>query len=238
MIFPRVPELVSVVIPSYNYAAYVTDCLNSIQSQTYSHIEIILVDDQSTDNTVRIVENWRDHVKKTNQYPPNLTILQLPHHIGYAGALTIGFFLTDGEFIAVQDLDDISHPNRIQKQVELINNTDVDIIGTNVAQFKDGDFNTQTVADWIEYGSEIKDSYNLGRPVVCTSTILFRGVFFDFIGGLTRRTWGMEDSEFIVKCMSNGATVDNIPEVLYYAREHTKQRVKWIQSHLQSSGQS
>jgi len=228
MIYNRIPGLVSVVIPSYNYARYAVECLDSLRAQRYKDVEIVLVDDCSTDSTVTVVESWANHF---NGKGCNFTMVKLPRHVGYAGALTIGFYLTTGEYIAIQDLDDISAPDRIQKQIDFLAASELDMVGTNVAEFTDGQFDRRTVVDWISVQDDIKESYLLGRPAVCSSTLLFKGIVFDMVGGLSRHTPGLEDMQFIKKCMESGAEVGNLPEVLYYARMHPAQRFREIQSH-------
>ncbi len=64
MPYTRTTGLVSVVITNYNHAQYIVDCLDSIKSQTYKNIEIIIVDDASTDNSVKVINEWI----KTNKY--------------------------------------------------------------------------------------------------------------------------------------------------------------------------
>lgn len=230
MIFPRVPGLVSIVIPSYNYARYVPQCLESIRQQTYENIEIIFVDDASTDDTCRALERWKESWSPFNSLP-NIISIRLPRHIGYAGVLTLGFFLTNGEYIAIQDLDDLSVPTRIEAQVNhLKSHPDIDLVGTNIEFFDDDQFDERVPCDWIEYGDEIQRSLVLGRPALCMSSVLFKGVIFDYLGGLTREPLGLEDSEFLKKLNDNQIGIDNIQDVLYYARNHAQQRSRRLQS--------
>lgn len=235
MVFPRVSGLVSVVIASYNYARYIPQCLESLCGQTYPHMEIVIVDDASTDDTSFAIESWKTNLDSAT-VSPAIVSMRLPRHVGYAGALTTGFFLAQGEYIAVQDFDDLSAPSRIEKQVNhLKHNTDVDLIGTNVEIFEDGHFDRRTKSNLIEYGEDIQKSFLLGRPAICMSSVLFRGIIFDYLGGLTREHLGMEDHHFISKCAANGIGIDNIRDVLYYTRDHVDRRSRQIQARLRSS---
>jgi glycosyltransferase involved in cell wall biosynthesis len=97
---------VSVVIPTYNCAAYLADALDSVLAQSYPNIEIIVVDDGSTDDTEAVLRRYRDRliqVHKTNG--------------GLASARNAGLALASGEFVAQLDADDICHPERIAAQV-------------------------------------------------------------------------------------------------------------------------
>ncbi|MEK4627090.1 glycosyltransferase family 2 protein [Solibacillus sp. FSL R7-0682] len=216
--------LVSIVIPCYNAAQYIEDCLNGLLSQTYKNIEVILVNDASIDNTQAIVEQWIE-----NSNPPFPTILcNLPVNSGFAGALTIGYFMSSGEYIAVNDADDISHPLRLEKQVDfLLKNPDYDLVGTNYRVFNDGqEKDSGKLADWLGYGEAIRKIYANGKHCVSHGTILFRGKVFDLLGGPTRRIHGAEDYEFIVKFLNANLKIENLKEVLYYYRNHDQQRSK------------
>ncbi|WP_067619931.1 glycosyltransferase family 2 protein [Alicyclobacillus acidiphilus] len=228
MSFDRAPELVSVVIPGCNQAQYADDCFGSLLRQTYRNIEIVVVDDASTDGLEHRVSGFQEAAAAAGIA---VVSVRLPRRIGYAGALTIGMFLTRGEYIALQDLDDISDPKRFEMQVDYLkSHPDIDLVGTNVEWFHDNDFQRRTVCYWIEYGNDIKESLALGRPSLCTSSILFRGVVFDNLGGLTRTPYGSEDVNLIRKYVINGIAIDNLREVLYYARQHGHQRSRLIQS--------
>jgi glycosyltransferase involved in cell wall biosynthesis len=220
----REEGLVSIVIPCYNAAPYIEDCLNGLLSQTYKKMEVILVNDASTDNTQKIVEQWRENSKPT--FP---TILcNLPVNSGFAGALTIGYFMSSGEYIAVNDADDISHPLRLEKQVNfLVKNPDYHLIGTNYRVFNDvQEKESGKLANWLGYGEEIRKIYANGKHCISHGTILFRGEKFDLLGGPTRRIHGAEDYEFIVKFLNANLKIENLKEVLYYYRNHDQQRSK------------
>ena len=220
----REQGLVSVVIPCYNAAPFIEDCLNGLLSQTYKKIEVILVNDASTDHTQKVVEQW---IKKSKpQFP--ISVCNLPINTGFAGAITIGYFMSSGEYIAVNDADDISHPLRFEKQVDfLLKNPDYDLVGSNYQVFTDvNKKESGQKANWLGYGDSIRQIYGKGGHCVCHGTILFRGKVFDMLGGPTRRIHGAEDYEFIVKFLNAKLKIENLKEVLYYYRSHAKQRSK------------
>lgn len=219
----RKEGLVSVVIPCYNAALYIEDCLNGLLSQTYKDIEVILVNDASTDNTQKIVEQW---IESSNP-PFQIIVCNLPVNTGFPGAITAGYFMSSGEYIAVNDADDISHPLRFEKQVDfLVRNPDYDLIGSNYQVFSDKNKKENgQKANWLGYGGDsIRKIYAQGKHCVCHGTIMFRGKVFDLLGGPTRRIPGAEDYEFIVKFLNAKLKIDNLKEVLYYYRSHDKQR--------------
>lgn len=218
--FERLQQLVSVVIPCYNAASYIEDCLDHLYSQSYSQIEIIVVDDASTDNTVHQIQMWQSHCAF-----PRFELLQLPRNVGFSGALTTGLFMARGEFIANHDADDYSHPDRISRQVSfLMENQHISMVGTNYIAFNDEDPCQQTLSNWLSYGDDIPQQYRRGEHCVSHPTVLYRGILFDRLGGLTRNMNGAEDYEFIAKCVQAGYKVENLRDVLYYYRSHEAQR--------------
>lgn len=225
----REKNLVSVIITSFNREKYIRDCLESILAQTYRDIEIILVDDCSTDRTLDIFyEFQREAIKKRPEMKDRIVAISLPRNVGYAGPLTLGMFLSRGEFIAIQDSDDISHPERIEKQVNFLNsNPEYELIGTLYRPFKaysNGKFiGLLRPARWIKYNESIYRAYKRGRHCISHGTTLFRGTVFDRFGGFTRNYGKKADLEFIKKLIKNGVKANNLPEVLYYYRRHSGQ---------------
>lgn len=225
MPFQRVPGLVSMVITVYNKLPYLADCLTSLLNQTYTNWELILVDDASTDGSYEFVLNWLNENEPLLRERGIYTI-RLPRNSGYAAAITAGMYLSKGEFIAIQDADDLSHPERLAKQVRYLSqNPQIDLLGTNYEVFEDGKPERRMPVYWLKYGSQIGKVYAEGGHCICHGTVMFRGKVFDQLGGHTRRIEGAEDYEFIAKVIKPGAkNVDNLREVLYYYRKHQKQR--------------
>lgn len=226
MTFQRVPGLVSIVTTVYNKLPYLTDCLTSLLNQTYTNWELILIDDASTDGSYEYVVNWLNTHEPLLRDSKGIYALRLPRNIGYAGAVTAGMYLAKGEFIAIQDADDLSHPERLARQVRyLSHHPQIDLLGTNYEVFEDGQPDHRTPVYWLKYGDQIGKVYAEGGHCICHGTAMFRGTVFDRIGGHTRRIEGAEDYEFISKVIKPGArNVDNLRDVLYYYRKHQKQR--------------
>lgn len=216
--------LVSIVVSNYNNEKYIEECLDSLLNQTYKNIEIIIVDDASTDNSVNIINNWIKKINEDLDEKNRVIFLKLPKNVGFSGAVTAGLYLTTGEYIAMQDGDDYSNKIRIEKQVNYIkDNIDIKVVGTNYATFTDKRKKPKLLPNFIEYGVEqIRETYSKGGNAVSYGTLLFEGKIFDAIGGLTKKIDGAEDYEYIRKLLSYG--VDNINEPLYYYRRHEEQR--------------
>jgi glycosyltransferase involved in cell wall biosynthesis len=224
MPFERIPNLVSVVVPCYNVSRFIREGLNSLVRQTYSNMEIIIVNDGSSDGTVLTLRRWYASLKRSS-VKKRIKFVSLPRNIGYAGAVTTGLFLAKGEFIAMQDADDLSHPQRLAKQVQFLRDRpDYGLVGTIYASFPHGQFRNQSIPNWLKFGEEIKQTYESGGHCISHGTICFRGELFDRLGGPSRRYEGAEDYEFISKCIKSDVKLENLNEVLYYYRSHPSQR--------------
>lgn len=114
--------LVSVLLPVYNVELYIEEALCSILNQTYTNFECIVIDDASTDRTVQIIESVKDD---------RIVLIKKEKNTGYTKNLNEGIKLCKGKYIARMDGDDISYPERFQKQVHFLEeNTDIVLCGT------------------------------------------------------------------------------------------------------------
>jgi glycosyltransferase involved in cell wall biosynthesis/GT2 family glycosyltransferase len=221
--------LVSVAIPAYNRGQYLEECLQSLAAQTYRPLEIVVVNDGSTDNTGEVSQNWWAALEDKDGL--SFVYLALPHNTGYASAQSIAYRLSTGKLIANQDSDDISHPQRLEKQVAfLLANPDYSFVGTNFAVFA-GDITKKRRSYMVRYGFErIATSYQNGGHVICFGTLLFKRALFERIGGLTSFLKGAEDYEWITRALNQGFYVDNLKEQLYYYRSHPGQLSRLVKS--------
>jgi len=102
---------VTVVIPSYNHADYLSECLDSIRVQTFTDWEIILIDDGSTDGSV-------ERARAYAEAEPRLKVLTNEVNLGTYGTEQRGVELAQGEFVAIMNSDDRWAPEKLAKQVE------------------------------------------------------------------------------------------------------------------------
>ena len=104
--------LVSVVVPAFNVSATLAETLRSIFAQTYKRIEVIVVDDGSSDDTVAIAEGF--------EFDGRLRIIRQPNR-GLAGARNTGIAASLGEYVAFCDADDLWEPNKLEAHVAHLN---------------------------------------------------------------------------------------------------------------------
>lgn len=103
--------LVSVIVPVYNGAHFLDDTIANLQKQTYTNLELIFVDDCSTDTSLNVLE----------KYKKDIIILQHESNKGCAGTRNTGIAYATGEFIAFLDYDDKWHPQKIEKWISVFN---------------------------------------------------------------------------------------------------------------------
>lgn len=113
-------NLVTVFIPAYNAEMYISECLNSIVNQTYKNLEILIIDDGSTDDTVKIIETFNDR---------RIKLIKNNYNRGLPYTRNLGLKESSGDYIAIMDADDISNVNRIEKQVRAMDtNENIDVL--------------------------------------------------------------------------------------------------------------
>ncbi len=107
---PFIP-LVSIVMPVYNGISFLQKAIESILSQTYTHFELIIVNDCSTDGTLEYLYGLNDE---------RIILVNLEKNVGVTGALQVGMNRVKGEYVARLDADDIAYPLRLEKQVSFM----------------------------------------------------------------------------------------------------------------------
>jgi len=116
--------LISVVIPAYNAEKYIQHAIDSILNQTYTHLELLIADDASKDNTKKIIESYKDKRVKTFHNKTNQ---------GYLKTCNKLFKFAKGDFIAFQDADDYSDSQRFELQMNAFKeNNKLSVVGCNL----------------------------------------------------------------------------------------------------------
>jgi len=137
--FPKV----SVVMPVYNGEKYLEESIDSILNQTFTDFEFIIVNDGSSDQSEEIIRNCQ---KKDDQ----IHLITNPNNLGIAEATNVGISYACGEYIALMDQDDISMPERLEKEVDFLDShPDISVVGANSIRL-DEDGNQYTRRDLLE----------------------------------------------------------------------------------------
>lgn len=212
--------LISVVLPVYNVGQYIKECMDSILSQSFQDFEIIVIDDCSTDDTVKLIETYKDSrifIKKKNR------------NKGLIDSLNLGFELARGKYIARMDGDDISTPDRFQKQFDILeNNSEIDVCGCWLQQFgqKHETIKHKKNHEEIVVQMLLSCSMSMGSVMFNRETL---GIFrFD------KTKKHVEDYDFWSRAAWT-CKFYNIQKVLYYYRMHETQ-VSSIHKKIQIEG--
>ncbi len=118
--------MISVIIPTYNRAGTLFDAAQSVLNQTYKNIELIIVDDGSTDNTDEVVAMLNgDRIK----------YIKLEKNMGACAARNRGIDVSEGEYIAFHDSDDIWHNDKLEKQLAFLQMKKADIVFAAIERY-------------------------------------------------------------------------------------------------------
>ncbi|MDC9721962.1 MAG: glycosyltransferase family 2 protein [Urechidicola sp.] len=118
--------LITVIIPAYNSEKFIRRAIDSVLNQLYKNIEIIVIDDGSTDNTAKIIKSYADKVKYIYQ-----------ENKGVASARNKGIINSNGTYIAFLDADDYVLPNMYKQLIENAHKSNADIVCCNFYQEND-----------------------------------------------------------------------------------------------------
>jgi len=123
--------LVSVIVPTFNRRNFLIECVESVRAQTYRPIELIVVDDGSTDETQAALADWASGVDARD----NLSVVNIrQNHSGAQVARNRGLVHSHGQFIQLLDSDDVLLSDKIQKDIELLRSSNADFAYSAVLQ--------------------------------------------------------------------------------------------------------
>lgn len=125
--------MISVIVPVYNTGGYLVRCLDSLLVQTYPNLEIVLVDDASTDQSGQICERYAARDER-------LKVYRLPENRGPSAARNEGVRKAEGRYISFVDADDHVEPDLLEKLYDALseNEADISICGADGIRIKDG----------------------------------------------------------------------------------------------------
>jgi glycosyltransferase involved in cell wall biosynthesis len=203
--------LISVVMPVYNCRPFVNQAIESVLNQTLPYFEFIIVDDGSTDGTREVVEQWAARDRR-------IRLISRPN-TGIVGALNDGLAAAGAPLIARMDGDDISLPDRFEKQVRYLNDhPECVLLGTHVLLVDhDGD----PIRPWgREVTHEEIDHAHLDYqwPVFHPS-VMMRASAVRHVGGYRRECEWLEDLDLFLRLAEVGRLA-NLPERLVHYRKH------------------
>lgn len=202
---------VSVIIPNYNYARYVGEAIESVMNQSYKDIEIIVVNNGSTDDSVEVLEKYSRNIRLITQ-----------ENLGQSGARKTGLKAATGEYIAFLDADDKWDPQKIEKQM-LLFTPKIELVYCGINSFSE---KSQTVIATAipTFRGSCSDAFieYPGVSIVLSgeSTSIFTRSLLNKVGGFDPGLNSAAGWDFFRRC-SKFSEFDFVPEPLVNYRVHS-----------------
>ena len=235
---------ISVVIPCFNVEGFIEECLQSVLSQTLLPVEIICVDDGSTDDTKAIIASF------IQKHPALITLLSNKFQKGAPGSRNTGLALCKGNYVQFLDADDILYPDKFAHQSKMILEseckTDI-LVGSFSKKFLDGSekiYRNEAIDPWVAL---------IDNKMGVTSANIFKKSKVDEIGGWEIDLKSSQEYDLMFRMMKKNAVVQFDQVLLNFNRERetgsitkTNPKEKWkryidlsilIYKYLQSTNQ-
>ena len=205
---------ITVLMPVYNGEKYLAEAIESILNQTYKDFDFLIINDGSTDNSVKIIESYND---------PRIRLVKNKKNFGIVYSLNKGIDLAKGEYIARMDVDDVSLPERLEKQVAFVNyNPNIAVIGSYFNLIDKKGYYIGKIK-W-PIGFENNLFYVLiGNNPVGHPGVMYRKKVVEEIGSYHGKYAPAEDFDLWLRIYLNGYHCENIPEFLTDYRVHSEQ---------------
>src|SRR5215471_2615023 len=220
----RMPTRVSVILANYNGRAFVADAIASACQQTLRDIEILVVDDASTDDSVAIITGLM-------QRDSRIRLLTSDCNLGPAASRNRALRVAAGEWIAVLDNDDLMHPERLSCLIAAGVKDQADIVADDLLVFDGGHTSPRTILRgqrarapfWLDIETYVRGNALLGRgaalgylkPIFRASLLKSTGIFYD------ERLRIAEDFDFVFRLLERGVRFRVYPWLTYFYRKHS-----------------
>ncbi|WP_162425615.1 glycosyltransferase family 2 protein [Pontibacter pudoricolor] len=206
--------LVTIICLCYNHERFLKEALDSVLAQTYPNLELIVVDDMSTDNSAAIIQ---EYIQKF----PQINYISTGVNVGNCRAFNMGWRASKGEFVIDFATDDVLLPDRVEKQVEAFEKTDQ----TCGVVYSDAEYINDNSEHLHYHSQKFKAapdgnvfSEAVGRYFICPPTMMMRREVLEELGGYDE-TLAYEDFDFWVRSARNW-NYTYLPEVTTKRRLH------------------
>ncbi len=208
--------MISVLITAYNAEPYIREAIGSVLSQTEKDIECVVVDDGSTDGTLRAARSLED---------PRLRVIE-GGRIGRGRALNLALAESRGEYVAILDADDLSHPRRLEIERRALEAAPgFAVVGTGQILTGEGE-----APDWPEAGGEDGPLplREVSRDLVFINplshpTLLLRRAALEKVGGYDEARKDLFDWDLLIRLAAEGFGLGKLPVPLGAKRIHPGQ---------------
>ena len=212
MSITKYSPFVSVIIPTYNRAQLLVKALQSVFNQTYQRFEILVVDDNSSDNTSEIINNFNDN---------RIKYFRLSENQGAPAARNIGLKNATGELIAFLDSDDQWLETKLEKQIEMFNkDTNIGLVYTGIKTIN----NNFTKITLPQKKGDLSKSILIKNYVGTTSSVMIKKDLIDEVGGFDLTFTSCQDWDLFIR-LSQKCKFDFVKEPLVLYFEHSGARI-------------
>ena len=207
------PPFVTVVIPVYNAALYLRECIDSVLQQEGVCLEVIAVDDGSTDDSWDILGSYGDSIRRIQQA-----------NAGVAAARNAAITAATGQWIAFLDADDVWNPGKLAQQLEVAGCEVADVVYTNAQNFGQPEhvgelrLNPDTMPRGDVFADLVMENF------VTLSSLMIRRKWFGTEQVFNPKLNGVEDWDLLLRLSAAGAKFAVLPEALV--------RYRWLSSSL------
>jgi len=204
---------VTILMPVYNAEKYIKEAIESIINQTFTDFEFLIIDDGSSDNSLNIINNYKDNRIRLYKNEQNIKLIS---------TLNKGIELAKGKYIARMDADDISLPQRIEKQVEFMEkHPEIGALGTAFISFDDNNkYFYKTIYPSDHFSICVGMLYKMQ---LCHSSVIIRSkTIIDNNLRFSLNFLHAEDYDFFYR-LSRHAKLANLKQCLYKRRLHNEQ---------------
>ncbi|MEJ2611197.1 MAG: glycosyltransferase [Candidatus Thiodiazotropha sp.] len=217
---------VSVIIPAYNVGVYLEETLDSVLAQTFKDMEVIIVDDGSTDNTVQIAQKYAD------AHPGQVKLIQQQNN-GPAAARNTGIQSSDSTYIAFLDSDDLWVPGKLASQMEFFKSQppEVGLIFSRIARFdNEGLWKAGDSRGPVNHSGDFYKSLLKGNCIT-TQTVVVKRSCFDRVGLFDTSPDIIEDYDMWLRIAMeyHMAYQDDLHAVYREHEAGRSKRLKWSQ---------
>lgn len=214
-------SLVSIIIPCYDAERWIGQCIESCLAQTHDNIEIVVVDDGSTDRSIQRILQYHDHVH-----------LHRLLHAGAASARNHGLRHSTGEYVQFLDADDVLDAGKIASQLDVLSNTDFDVIYGDWCTFtRDPAIDRSETIVSRQYQDYLKIFLeDESRTFIPPGAFLYRREIIEAIGGWDAEIDTEDDHYLNILLALHGARFAYRPGGLFcYRRNHQPGMSGWAQ---------
>ena len=200
--------IVSVVMTAHNGEAFIAEAIEGVLSQTLQNLELIVVDDASTDSTIAIIESYEDD---------RLHLIKNPENLGISNSRNIGFDAARGRYIAGHDQDDISLPTRLEKTVAILDDQPQTVLAANKSKFWSNGvvFPKEDVAPPHVMAWRLFTRSNIYTSSVCMRADALREHGLRYL-----QTYHYAEDYELYHRLSDIGDIVHLPEVLTIIRDH------------------